>query len=113
MSDSFATLRTVASQAPLSMAFPRQEYWNGLPFSSPDYLPYPVIEPLSPALAGGLFLAVLGLKLLPGLSLKWRQEFLIVAPSVVAEYSSRAGGFEWLPGSGLCSGGSQILEHRL
>ena len=69
MSDSFATLRTVACQAPLSVAFPRQEYWNGLPFSSPDYLPYPVIEPLSPALAGGLFLAVLGLKLLPGPSL--------------------------------------------
>ena len=68
MSDSLATLRTVACQALLSMGFPRQEYWNGLLFS-PDYLPYPVIEPLSPALAGGLFLAVLGLKLLPGLSL--------------------------------------------
>ena len=62
MSDSLATLRTVACQAPLSMGFPRQEYWNGLLFS-PDYLPYPVIEPLSPALAGGLFLAVLGLKM--------------------------------------------------
>ena len=25
---------TVACQAPLSMGFPRQEYWSGLPFSS-------------------------------------------------------------------------------
>ena len=29
---SFVTLWTIALQAPLSMAFPRQEYWNGLPF---------------------------------------------------------------------------------
>ena len=31
----FATLWTVASQASLSMAFCRQEYWSGLPFLSP------------------------------------------------------------------------------
>ena len=29
-----ATLWTVAGQAPLSMGFPRREYWNGLPFPS-------------------------------------------------------------------------------
>ena len=40
-------------QAPLSMGFPRQEYWNGLPFLSPEDLPHPEIEPRSPALAGG------------------------------------------------------------
>ena len=34
MSDS-TTPWTVACQAPLSKAFSRQEYWNGLPFSSP------------------------------------------------------------------------------
>ena len=28
----FVTLWTVAHQAPLSMGFPRQEYWSGLPF---------------------------------------------------------------------------------
>ena len=28
----FATPWTVAQQAPLSMGFPRQEYWCGLPF---------------------------------------------------------------------------------
>ena len=37
-------------QAPLSMGFPRQEYWSGLPFPSPGNLPDPGIEPRSPAL---------------------------------------------------------------
>ena len=44
-----------ACQAPLSMGFPRQEYWSGLPFPSPGDLPDPGIEPTSPALAGGFF----------------------------------------------------------
>ena len=35
----FATPRTVARQAPLSMGFPRQESWSGLPFPSPGDLP--------------------------------------------------------------------------
>ena len=35
MSDSFATIWTVACQAPLCMEFSRQEYWSGLPFTSP------------------------------------------------------------------------------
>ena len=46
-----ATLWTVACQAPLSMEFSRQEYWSGLPFPSPGYLPNPGIEPMSPALS--------------------------------------------------------------
>ena len=45
-----ATLWTVAHHAPLSMAFPRQENWNGLPFPSPRDHPNPGIEPGSPAL---------------------------------------------------------------
>ena len=44
----FATPWTVAYQAPLSMGFSRQEYWNGLPFPSPGDLPDPGIEPGSP-----------------------------------------------------------------
>ena len=40
----FATLCTVACQASLSMGFPRQEYWSGLPFSPPGDLPNPGIE---------------------------------------------------------------------
>ena len=43
------TPRTVACQASLSMEFPRQEYWSGLPFPSPEELPNPGIERWSPA----------------------------------------------------------------
>jgi len=32
------------------MRFPRQEYWSGLPFPSPEDLPDPGIKPMSPAL---------------------------------------------------------------
>ena len=41
---------TAAHQAPLSMAFSRQEYWTGLPFPSPGDRPDPGIEPRSLAL---------------------------------------------------------------
>ena len=40
----FATIRTVARQAPLSMGFSRQEYWSRLPCPSPGNLPDPDIE---------------------------------------------------------------------
>ena len=43
-----AILWTVAHQAPLSMGFPRQEYWSRFPFLSPGDLPHPGIEPASP-----------------------------------------------------------------
>ena len=52
------TPRTVAAQAPLSIRFPRKEYWSGLPLPSPGDLPDPGTEPgspHSPALAGGFF----------------------------------------------------------
>ena len=35
----FATPWTVAYKAPLSMEFSRQEYWSGLPFPSPGWVP--------------------------------------------------------------------------
>ena len=50
----FATLWTVAHQAPLSMGFSRQEHWRGLPCPPPGDLPDPAIKPaslMSPALA--------------------------------------------------------------
>ena len=46
----FATLWTVAYQAPPSMEFSRQEYWTGLPFPSPGDLPDSGIKPRSPSL---------------------------------------------------------------
>ena len=50
-----ATPWTVTCQAPLSMGFPRQEYWSGLSFPTPGDLPDPRIEFESSALAGRLF----------------------------------------------------------
>ena len=38
MSDS-ATPQIIAHQAPLSVEFPRQDYWSGLPFPTPGDLP--------------------------------------------------------------------------
>ena len=46
----FATPWSVAYQAPPSMEFSRQEYWDGFPFPSAEDLPTPGIEPRSPAL---------------------------------------------------------------
>ena len=43
----FCDLWTIASQASLSMAFSRQEYWSGLPFPSPEDLSDPGIESTS------------------------------------------------------------------
>ena len=47
-----ATPWTVAHQASLSIGFPRQECWSGLPFPSPGDLPDSGIELTSPALTG-------------------------------------------------------------
>ena len=44
---------TVALQAPLSMGFPKQEYWSGLPFPFPRDLLDPGVKTKSSALAGG------------------------------------------------------------
>ena len=55
MLDSFATLWTVAHQAPLSIGFPRQGYWTGLSFPSTGDLADPGTKPASPALAGRFF----------------------------------------------------------
>ena len=48
--DSFSTLWIASCQAPLSMAFSRQEYCSGLPLPPPRDLPDPGIERTSPAL---------------------------------------------------------------
>ena len=50
MPDSFATPCSIAHRVPLSMGFPRLEYWSGLPFLSQGDLPDPGTEPASPEL---------------------------------------------------------------
>ena len=48
LSDSWQPHWTVACQVPLSVDFPRQEYWSGLPFPPPEDLANPEIKPGSP-----------------------------------------------------------------
>ena len=55
VSDSFATVWTVARQAPLSMGFSRQKHRSGLPCPPPGDLPDPGTKPVSPTLAGRFF----------------------------------------------------------
>ena len=54
----YATLWTVACQAPVSIGFSRQEYWSAVPFLSLGNIPDSEIKPVSlksPALASGFF----------------------------------------------------------
>ena len=55
MSDRFVTPWTVACQVPLFVEFSRQEYWSGLPFSSPRDHPDSGIKPAFSAIEGGFF----------------------------------------------------------
>ena len=77
----FANSWTLALQAPLTMGFPRQEYWSGLAFPSPSDLPNPLIQLLSlasPALAeAGRFF------------MKW-YEFILSLPALLQQET-----FKW------------------
>ena len=56
-------LGAVACQAPLSMGFPRQEHWSGLPFPSAGDFPDPGLGPMSPALQADFYNYISILKL--------------------------------------------------
>ena len=43
----FVTSWIIGHQAPLSMEFPKQEYWSGLLLPPPEDLPNPGIKPTS------------------------------------------------------------------
>ena len=58
MSNSFETPCTVTHKAPLIMGFPRQKYWNWLPFPFPGNLQDPGTKLVPPALADRCFTAV-------------------------------------------------------
>ena len=61
VSNCSATQWTLTQQAPLSVGFPRQEHWSGLPSPSPGGLPDAGIETASPASqAGSLPLSLQG-----------------------------------------------------
>ena len=71
---SLSCVQLLAHQASLCMGFPRQEYWSGLPFTSPGDLPNPWIKFASPAFASRFFTTELPAKLQLGgfSSVKWR-----------------------------------------
>ena len=52
VADPFVTPRAVVHQDPLSMGFPRQEHWSGLPFPTPGDLCNPATKPISPTSPG-------------------------------------------------------------
>ena len=55
----FATPRIIAHEVPFSLGLSQQEYWSGLPFPHPGYLPHPGIVStslMSPSLASGFFI---------------------------------------------------------
>ena len=88
-----ATPWTTAGQAPLSMGFPLQEYWRGLPFPSPGDLLDPAIKPVSPVLqAASLPTEPPGkpsLDSVPRVLLEW--PFLAHGMSVAGLFSSHSG----------------------
>ena len=86
----FATLWTVAHQAPLSMGFSKRDYWNGLPFPSPRDLPNPGIEPRSPALQAD------SLPSEPSGKPKPAQTMLLATPWAPASSSLQWAGSSWL-----------------
>ena len=55
MLDTLVTPWAVSHKVPLSLGFPRQEYWNGLPFPSPGDFLDSGIDLMVPALAGIFF----------------------------------------------------------
>ena len=60
MSDSLTTPWNVDHHVHLSMEFPKQEYWSGLPFPSPGDVPDPGTKTMSPAWHSSLVLSHLG-----------------------------------------------------
>ena len=101
---------TVARQAPLSMGFSRQEYWNGLPFPSPEALPNPGIEPRSPALqADSLLSKLLGRCYL----LEWlRSKKKKVLARIWGNWNIRALLMGILNGTAAMENGMEVLQKK-
>ena len=79
----FATPLTAAHQISLSIGFPRQKYWSGLPFPSPGDLSDPGITPAYPALqVDSLPLSHLGSPCTYLYLWKWKWSFSVVSDSL-------------------------------
>ena len=98
---------TVARQAPMSMECSRQEYWSGLPFSTPRDLPHPGIKPASlspPAFAGTFFTTVPPGKPLCQNYKKWQCYMSFPGGSDGKMSAYNAGDRGSIPGSGRSPG---------
>ena len=73
----FVTPWTIAYQDPLSVGFPRQEYWSALPFPPPGDLPNPGIKPMSPAWQTDFLNALKKIECFPKLLMKCQQTFIV------------------------------------
>ena len=69
---------TVAHQAPLLMEFSRQEHWSGVPFPTPEDLPYSGNELESLALAEGFFFLPLAPPGKPPDQLYFKKNFKVI-----------------------------------
>ena len=85
----FATLWTVARQAPLSTGFFRQEYQSGLPLPSPEDLLKPWIEPWSPALQVYSLPSEAPWKYYTPTSGEYLQYFLFIKENICSKYGRK------------------------
>ena len=85
----FATLWTIARQAPLSLGFSTQEYWTGLPCPPPGDLPNPGIEPMS-LKYGNTYLLSMGMLLLLS---RFSRVRLCATPQMAAHQAPPSMGF--------------------
>ena len=81
---------TIACQASLSMGCPRQEYWSGLLFPSPEDLPDPGAELGSPALQVVSLSTKPPIKLSSCSTLDYLMELFLLAHVPHHRYSFRA-----------------------
>ena len=84
----FATPWPVIHQAPLSMGFPRQEHWSGLPFPPPGHLSDPGIEPRPPTLQADSLPAEPPGKPMNAQGLHWNREQTWWDPKVQIQHGS-------------------------
>ena len=99
-------------QSPLTMEFPRQEYWSGLLFPTPEDLPDPGIKPASPAspaLAGGFFTTSTNYYVECFLCIYWGDHMIFILYSVIVVYRN-----DWFTDteSSFCPWNNLIMEYE-
>ena len=89
---------TIAHQAPLSMGFPRQEYWSGLPFPPPGDLPDPGMQLVYPTVAFRFFTS---------------EPLVTIKPCLIGQFSSVTQSCPILCDPMICSMPGLPVHHQL